>query len=688
MSAQTLATTLEGHETPVEKALTPSNASHCTSSESRGDADAEAQKTVGDEPEDKYLHGLKLVLVFIGLSLAVFIIILDQTILVPALPIIASSFHDVNQIGWISSSYFVTQCSSILLWGQALAHFDQKVPLLIAIAIFEVGSLIAAVSHNFVTLIVGRSIAGLGGAAIMVATMSISSAVIELKRRPIFFGLFGIIFVIGSSLGPLIGGSLTTHASWRWCFWINLPVGGISMGVIALVIPKLERPALAEKQPSFATRALQRAFGDSNLLRTDGLISRIVSLDWIATAIVLGGIVSLTLALIEGGAHGWSTHTVIIGFTMFGVCLILVILWEVLVMKEDGMVPLRVTRFRSVWGSSGVACARMMSALSIFTYLPTFLQATRHESSLRSAIQTLPYAIGMAMFALIGAVIVQKSGRFKWALLLGTAVCSIGGGLLYTLDVHSSYAKIAGFQIVACLGAGLVMMNAVLAAQAEMDANGLIKDIPQATALVTLFQLLGGSFGGSIGGALLSGGVRRYASSLPHDTVVALAQSVDSIWMLSGEARTIAVQAYARASNDVFLAGAAAGVVGFLFALICRDRNTITCSRSSSTAKTTIMAPAAPSSTDASGYPAEKYLQKKGLLGFGKPGKGLTVSPTDNALSPCSAKLNGAKQRHFSKGKPTNISSSLCNVAAIRSVSSASYMSTSSTASEKPRADF
>ncbi|ORY28958.1 major facilitator superfamily domain-containing protein [Naematelia encephala] len=533
------------------------------------------QNKTEEKDKDTYLHGAKLAIVFLGLGLAMFVMVLDQTIILPAIPVIASDFDAVNEIGWISSSYFLTQCSSIFLWGQILAFYGQKIPLLVAIAIFEVGSLIAAVAHNFITFIVGRAVAGIGAAAIGVAIFSISAVIVELKRRPVFFGLFGLIFVIGSSFGPLIGGSLTSNTTWRWCFYLNLPIGGVSMVAVAFCIPRIKpRPRSGNSTAPNLVSALRRIFGDHPVLKDGGTLSKICALDWIGSLLVLGGMTSLTLALISGGSAGWDTATVIAGFTCSGVALILLLLWEILVMRDEGMIPLRIARFRSLWGSAGVAFTRMVTVISTMSYLPTFMQATRHQSAINSAISTLPYSIGMAVFAIVGSVVVQKTGRLKWALCFGPAVSAVGAGLLFTISANTSYAKIAGFQVIGSLGVGLVMMNAILAAQAELHENGLVADIPQASALVAFTQLLGGSLGGSIGGALLTSGLRRYLpSDLPSSTTDALLQSVDTIWTLSGATQESAIEAYARALDNVFITGAACGALGFFFALICRNIN-------------------------------------------------------------------------------------------------------------------
>jgi len=154
--------------------------------------------------------------------LSVLLIALDQTILAPALPVIASKFSALDNIAWIASAYFLTQSAVMLLYGQALTVFDRKWSYITAIALFEIGSLLCAVAPSVDVLILGRAVAGCGAGGIFVAVLSIIAEIAPIERRPALMGSFGGVFGLSSVIGPLLGGAFTDHVSWRWCFYINL----------------------------------------------------------------------------------------------------------------------------------------------------------------------------------------------------------------------------------------------------------------------------------------------------------------------------------------------------------------------------------------------------------------------------------------------------------------------------------
>jgi MFS family permease len=195
----------------------------------KADVDIEAVKlpTAPEDEEDEYPQGWKkIAVIMLGLYLSMFIVALDRTILGTAIPKITDDFHSINDVGWYASSYLLTMCAFQLIYGRIYTFYNPKWVLLWAILIFEIGSTVCATAPNSNAFIVGRAISGLGSAGIFSGAINIMVITIPLHRRPMFQGIFGAVFGVASVCGPLLGGLFTTKVSWRWCFYLNIPVGG------------------------------------------------------------------------------------------------------------------------------------------------------------------------------------------------------------------------------------------------------------------------------------------------------------------------------------------------------------------------------------------------------------------------------------------------------------------------------
>lgn len=235
----------------------------------------------GDEDIDSYPTGLKLYLVILSLCLAVFLVALDQTIIAPALGAITDEYRSVKDIGWYGSSYMLTSTALQPFFGKIYRIFDIKYSFLSAVAIFEVGSLISAAAADSTIFIVGRAVAGMGTAGLFSGSIVILSYALPLRRRPFMFGMFGCMWGIASVAGPLLGGAFTDHLTWRWCFYINLPIGGLAMVVI------------------FFFLNIARVNNPDNLT----LQERILELDLIGAVVLIPAIIMFLLALQWGGAQ-------------------------------------------------------------------------------------------------------------------------------------------------------------------------------------------------------------------------------------------------------------------------------------------------------------------------------------------------------------------------------------------------
>ncbi|KAF5615426.1 major facilitator superfamily transporter [Fusarium sp. NRRL 52700] len=251
----------------------------------------ESNTTLGNDapstPGTEYPSGLRLTSLIVGLCLAVLLVALDNTIIATAIPRISDDFKSLDDIGWYGSSYLLTTCEFQLLFGKLYTLFDIKWVFIVAMALFEIGSAICGAAPTSEALIVGRAIAGLGSAGIFQGAIIIIAYSVPLNKRPMYNGMFGSVYGVASVIGPLLGGAFVDHVSWRWCFYINLPVGAVAMptAIFAVRIPKQRNPS-----------------------QGSSWISYLNDLDPIGTVCFLPGVVCLLLALQWGGTkYPWSS---------------------------------------------------------------------------------------------------------------------------------------------------------------------------------------------------------------------------------------------------------------------------------------------------------------------------------------------------------------------------------------------
>ena len=265
------------------------------------DADLARLNTLDRISTSDYPTASKLAFIVLALVLSIFLVSLDMTIVATAIPRITDDFHSLSDVGWYGSAFFLTVGAFQSTWGKAYKYFPLKTTFLVSIFIFEIGSLICAVAQNSVTLIVGRAIAGLGGAGIGSGAYTIIAFAAPPRQRPAFTGILGAVYGVSSVVGPLIGGAFTSEVTWRWCFYINLPIGGLSAAIILLTF---QTPAASK--PEEATWR-----------------EKVLQMDPAGTMVILGAIICYILALQWGGTtKSWGDRDVVGCFVGFGVLII------------------------------------------------------------------------------------------------------------------------------------------------------------------------------------------------------------------------------------------------------------------------------------------------------------------------------------------------------------------------------
>ncbi|PWW76253.1 MFS general substrate transporter [Tuber magnatum] len=497
----------------------------------------------GSEDGTQYPDTIALTLITTALSLAVFLVALDQTIIATAIPKITDQFGALSDVGWYGSSYMLTVCSFQLVYGKIYTFFSLKWVFLAAIGIFELGSLICGVAPDSKALIVGRAIAGLGCAGIFSGALIILAHSVPLRKRPMYTGLVGAMYGIASVAGPLMGGAFTDHATWRWCFYINLPIGAFTIGVLILYFT----PPRAKADKLTLTEKLQE-------------------IDFVGTGLLLPGVVALLLALQWGGTtYKWGSGR-IIGLLVTAFVLLVGFVATQLWRKEKATIPPRILKQRSIAFSSMLAFSIGSAFMLLVFYIPIWLQAIKSVSATKSGIMNLPLILGVVVLSILAGILITLCGYYTPFMIAGAAICAIGTGLLTTFEVDTGHAKWIGYQFICGAGIGLCMQQPMIAAQTVLK----IEDVPTGTAVVVFFQTLGGALFISVGQNVFSNKlIEGLAESLPNIDPVAIlntgATSLKSTF--PADMHPAIIKAYNHALIECFYPAVAIAVVGVIVSL-------------------------------------------------------------------------------------------------------------------------
>ncbi|KAF4830410.1 Efflux pump aflT [Colletotrichum tropicale] len=448
----------------------------------------EATHTKTNQSEDvQYPSGLSLVLVLGSLFISMFLVSLDRLIITTAIPKITDEFDSVTDVGWYGSVFLLTTCAFQLLFGKIYSFYSIKATFLVSVLLFEVGSAICGAAPSSDVFIFGRALAGVGSAGILTGVIIVIVHAVPLHKRPMYQGMFGAVFGIASIIGPLVGGAFTTRLTWRWCFYINLPFGGVAALVIVFLLKLPDREA-----STLSTKA------------------KLAQLDFYGTSVLIPGTVCLLLALQWGGlTYAWNNGRIVALLVLACVLLIGFVMVQIFLPKT-ATIPPKVFKQRSILaGVFATFCIGSQNMIIIY-YLPIWFQAIQGVSAVESGIRLLPLVLSMVVASLMTGALIRRTGYYTPFLIIGVCFMSVGAGLLNTLQLDTPSAKWIGYQILYGFGTGCASQVPNIAAQTVLPK----KDVPIGTSLMFFSQLLGGAIFISVGQNVLNNQLLERLSSV------------------------------------------------------------------------------------------------------------------------------------------------------------------------------
>ncbi|KAK3401612.1 major facilitator superfamily domain-containing protein [Sordaria brevicollis] len=457
-----------------------------------------SSSSTSSQDQQIYPKGLKLILIIASLCLAVFLVALDQTIIAPALGAITQEYGSVKDIGWYGAAYLLSTTCLQPTYGNLYRMFSVKVIYLCAIFLFEIGSLVCAVAPTSNAFIVGRAVAGMGTAGMFSGGVVILSYTLPLRIRPAAFGLIGAMWGIASVAGPLLGGAFTDKVTWRWCFYVNLPIGGAAMVAIFFFL-HIHR----EDNPEGLT-----------------VLQRVKKLDLVGTAVLIPAIIMLLLALQWGGAeYAWNNSRIIglfVGAGVMGCMFVGIQKWK----GDRGTIPPRLYKNRNVVCAMFFAFFFGAGFFSLVYYLSLYFQAIKGDSAVKAGIKLLPMLISVVITSVSTGGLITVVGYYNPFILPCMVLFSVGAGMITTLDIDSPLSKWFGYQVIAGLGIGVGFQTGVLVVQNTVS----LEWIPIATACVQFHQSIGGAIFIAVAQSVfqngLTNGVKRNAPGIPPEIFI------------------------------------------------------------------------------------------------------------------------------------------------------------------------
>ncbi|CUS12084.1 unnamed protein product [Tuber aestivum] len=444
-----------------------------------GVEDSRASSDANVEVKKAWRPSNRMYVVFLTMCIITLAAALDATSLSVALPIMSQKLGGTAiEAFWSGTSFLITSTVFQPNFASLSDIFGRRALILVALVFFTAGAIVAALANNFTIILVGRSIQGIGGGGIISLTEIIVTDIVPLRERGKYFGFLSMMWALGSVSGPLIGGAFAQEASWRWIFWINLPLCALGFGLIPLFL---------------------------NLNhRTTSFLEKLKRVDWVGSVLFVASMMSLLIPITWGGVmYPWDHWRTLVPLVLGIVGLAGFVLYERLVAKEP-LIHLAVFSTRTALVNYLGTIMHGMILWSLLYYLPLYFEAIKGLSPIMAGVAVFPETFTVAPASVVVGLLVSITGRFRWALWLGWTLTVMGMGLLVLLDVHTPTVSWIFISLVSGLGTGILFPSMAYAIQ----ASATDEDMAYAVSMFSFFRAFGQSFGVAIGGVIFQNALK------------------------------------------------------------------------------------------------------------------------------------------------------------------------------------